>query len=1018
MLKKGLLIASLLVLLIASAVTVTANDYGAFVGQDLHLSGDEVISHKLTTGEHVLVFEQGLSMSIGANRFESDKGVVWLDKTEVSILGRARTQYRATVYLEQNVSMSKAQLNKTTSLNETTLEGGESMLVRFDVSGEVFVTAEKRTAADPHGIELYRTGLSWAERVDSGPNFVVQADALVPELPSSAEPEQKIVTEEGKVVVAGAEKEPGLFQKLIGGTPEPVEPEEIQPKEPKFQYPIVFAPAGPDPLKVDSAPAPEGTDIATIRQRFYVSQKQNEQGKLLELQADSAVVFYAGSKSEKADSQDLLGNANITAIYMSGDVVMAEGQRVIRADEIFYDFGEKKAIAINAVMKNFDSIRGIPIYIRASKLRQLSETKFSARKVTLTTSEFYVPQSSLTASSVIITDLTTVDEQLGRLSNASYDVHLKDVSVKSGKATLFKLSEIRSNLQRPDVPLRSLSMGYGSTNGFSVETRWFLARLLGLQETPGTSSSLNLDYYGKRGVGGGFDIEYDREDHFGNMSLYVLNDHGEDELGRLDSRSNLEPPRNNRARFSWAHRQFLDDGWQLTAGVDYSCDEHFVEQFYRDEFNTTDRDTYIHLKKSQDNWAFSILGKKRINRYEEKLEELPTIEFHLAGESLFDDRFTFYSSTEVSRLRQKIGNDHMLSINEEMFTFMAHRSELDLPMYFKPFKFVPWVAGTLAYDDRSGFTRSLVDGSDTGEFGDDKVYIGEVGIRVSTQMWKVFPDVKSRIWDLDGLRHIIEPSFMAVMFCESDSEVEQRDLFSIGLSQRWQTKRGPEDDKRIVDFMRLDVDAVFVEDDEEATDMGPGPDRLTWAKPFVPARVFSAPAIFNGDLEATLPRFEMFGPRRDYISGDYVWRISDTTAFLSDAYFDMKSGVVNQLNFGFSRLVWPDFSLYVGSRYLRRVEVLEEKGSHVFTFAATYQLDPRYTLVFAQEYDLDYGAGIRSDVSIIRRYHRVFWGLTFSTDESLDSTAIMLSVWPQGLPELAMGQKNLAKITSVPSQPN
>jgi hypothetical protein len=82
-----------------------------------------------------------------------------------------------------------------------------------------------------------------------------------------------------------------------------------------------------------------------------------------------------------------------------------------------------------------------------------------------------------------------------------------------------------------------------------------------------------------------------------------------------------------------------------------------------------------------------------------------------------------------------------------------------------------------------------------------------------------------------------------------------------------------------------------------------------------------------------------------------------------------------------------------------------ERGSNAFTFAATYVLDPRYTVVFSQMFDFDYGANVRSDVTVIRRYHRMYCSLTFSADESLDSQSVIFSIWPQGVPEMALGSR-------------
>jgi hypothetical protein len=122
--------------------------------------------------------------------------------------------------------------------------------------------------------------------------------------------------------------------------------------------------------------------------------------------------------------------------------------------------------------------------------------------------------------------------------------------------------------------------------------------------------------------------------------------------------------------------------------------------------------------------------------------------------------------------------------------------------------------------------------------------------------------------------------------------------------------------------------------------------------------------------------------------------------------FDIQSGVVQQFNIGFSHLRWPNLSYYVGSRYLKRLDNgFGEEGSNAFTFAATYIIDPRYTVVLSQQLDFDYGANVRSDITLIRRYHRIYWGITYSADESLDNHAIVFSIWPEGVPELGIGPR-------------
>jgi len=1002
--NKNLLIFTLSFLFLSLQTTGWTLDQqhaDALMGQDLNLTAPEVISYQISTGQFALVFTDGLALSFGTNQFSSDSAVVKLKTVTTEFKGKVSVDYDAEVYLEDNISAQEGA--KTIRITQSSINQGNALVLAFNVEGEVFVTADKKLTRDPRGMELYsraQQAFDVAER-----RRVVEPElrelqiALKPPEPQEPQPPQ-------------AEQ--------MQPPEEKTKPAEAEMKKPQIEYPINIAPAGDIAPKIErtSAQTPDGLDVATIIGRFYIWQKQDEKGRLLELQADNAVIFYPGEtlkpdrKQQAAVGGNVLPGEKIKGVYLSGDVIMTEGSRTIRAVELYYDFQNKQALAVDAQVRSFDVSRNVPIYVRASRIRQIAENKFAPKDMTLTTSEFHKPQISFEASSVLITDTTTIDEQEGKLSDSSYEALMRDVRFKVYDRTLLYLPYVRSNLQRPDVPLKSVRIGNDSDFGTSLETQWYLSRLLGLRQPEGTDSTLALDYYGERGPGAGVEIEYNRQDYFGKLIGYMVHDTGEDDLGRARTRENLEPPRKFRGRFSWRHRQYLPHDWQLTTGLNYLSDEHFMESYYRSEFNAgVERETYLHLKRIQDNWGVSFLTKWRLNDFADKLEELPTAEFHLTGGSLFDDNFTLYSDTQISRFRQRIGNEHTTDIDEDFFSFVSHRMELDAPLKAGNIQIVPFTAGTFGYDDRSGYTRSLVDGQATGEFGEDKVFIGELGLRAKTQYWKVYPDIESRLWDLHKLRHIIEPELTVVGYGQSDSVVEQRDVLNFGISQRLQTKRGRAEERRIVDWMRLDIDFTWVNNSVGTSDAGPGPDRFIWNKPFVPLRDLSVPGIFHGDLDDEFRKFAMYGPRRNYFSADYLWRISDTTSLLSDVYYDMQSSEVQQLNVGISRMRWPDLTYYIGSRYLKRVQIGREKGSNAFVFAMSYKIDPRYTFILSNQYDFDYAETVRSDMTLMRRYRRIFYALTFSADQSLDRTAIVFSIWPQGVPELAIGDRSYMGIS-------
>jgi hypothetical protein len=726
-----------------------------------------------------------------------------------------------------------------------------------------------------------------------------------------------------------------------------------------------------------------------------------DQGDPNEVEADCLVVWRtAKGGGQTASSLAGARERGVTAIYVSGDVTFRQGERMIRADELYYDLARQRALARNVVLRSFDTVRNIPIYVRAVELRQVAENTFEAEEVAVSSSEFWTPQFSLEASKIRIVDPQQA-EHGGSLADGRFDVELKGVEFKVGNTPVLKLPKVRSGLARPELPIRGVRVGHDRSYGTSVETRWWLSRILGLREPEGTDGTLNLDYYGDRGVGGGVDLTYERENYFGSILGYALDDHGEDRLGR--TRKNIEVPDDTRGRFRFQHRHFLPYDWQLTAEASYLSDENFLEQFYRTEFNVgKEQETLLHLKRIEDNWGFSLLGKTRINDFMDQVEELPTAEYHRMGQSLFGDRLTFYSDSQVSRYRWRYDPENPVDEPDDYFTFTGTRNELDLPLAVGAFKVVPFMAGTFGYEDGAGFHAELNDGAVERE---DAIAVGEAGVRTSMQpFWCVYPDVESRLWDLHQLRHIIRPSITAATYVASDAVAEQRDILDLGISQRFQTKRGPAGRQRTVDWLEWDVDFVWVAD---SSDEIAGPDRFLWNEPFIPLVSRDGRRIPPVDRRAT----DLFGPRQNYISTEVVLRLTDTTSILGDVYYDVPNGVVEQLDVGFSRLCWPNLTYYVGSRYLREVDnTLGQRGSTALTFAATYVLNARYTVVLSEQYDFDYGSNIRTDVTLIRKYHRMNVALTFSTNESLDEQSVVLSLWPEGIPELAIGLRRYMEL--------
>ncbi len=1016
-----------------SAYAIDSTQAKAFAGRDVQITADELTNYHDAGGTDVIVINGKVSIAAGADTFAGEKAVVWLKRTPQS------KKIDVWCCVSGNISAKRDSGTRIVGLSWETIENsdsairstrGKAMIIRFEATGEVFITAKKIEHADVRSGDFYNYAFTATAKTNK--NFANECAAVSPVIVVLAT-EANHPAAKPKAAI-DAEGETGFIDHLFSGpTKKPQPPAEKAPEQIKIRYPVNLSPAGEQEPNIEwgsssAAPATGGStkseDFATVIGRFYLWQKQDEQGRLLEMQADDAVVFYAGEKTgtgeESGGVKDVGTKGAIKAIYVRGDVVMTEGLRTIRADEIYYDFENKRGLAVNATMRTFDVERGIPIYIRAAKIRQVAEGKFTADNVVVTSSEFATPQVSLNVSSIIVTDTTTIDQQAGQSKDSGLDAQMRDIRLKAEDTTVFYWPFMRSNLERPDMPLKSLRVGNDNIWGTTVESRWFLSRLLGLREPEGTDGTFDLDYLSKRGVGTGMDVDYQQDERLGKITSYLIDDRGKDRLGRVAFRRNLKPSEDLRGRFSWVHREFMPYNWQVTTGIDYESDENFLESYRRREYNTgPDRETYVHLKRIEDNWGMAFLAKGRINNFADETEEAPTGEYHLTGQSIFDDKMTLYSDTSGGRYKQQIGKNHTTVMNEDDFGFATHRTEVDLPMGADGVKVVPFAAGTVGYDDRSGFNRSMVDGSNTGTANDETVGIGEFGVRSSTAFWKTYPDVKSRLWDLNGLRHIVTPGVSTSIYGVSDTEIKQHNAAHVELLQRLQTKRGP--DEHTADWMRLNMGMTWFEDNDKRTSDS-GPYRYLWNNSMTPLRTLAMPGILNGDIDKKgdidhgLKKFETYGPVRDYFDTDYMWQINDTTALLSSGYYDIHSGATEQFDIGFSRTRLPDLSYYIGTRYLHNVQVLNEHGSNAFVFAASYALDSRYTVVFSQQYDFEYRANVESELTLIRRYHRMYWSLSVSTDASLDRQSVMFNLWPEGVPELATGSKRYTGLSGPGGQ--
>jgi len=766
-----------------------------------------------------------------------------------------------------------------------------------------------------------------------------------------------------------------------------------KPEAPKPAQPVQFH-AG----RFSSKETGQGADkrrVTVAHGDIYLSQGNPDSDQFLEMRAQTAVVFSARRPAGEARKAAIPpyapkvtgintpggGQEVVTGVYLDGDVVISRGSRYMRGPSAYYDFTTNRALMVEPVFRAVDEKREIPVYVRAEEARVLSDREVVFHNARITSSDFYTPSFHIGAREAYIRNKTPYDAKGVRLGEQRWLTVVKDGTFNIHGVPIAWTPGSKNDFTRGTTPLRRATLGRHGQMGFGGETEWHLFRLLGLIEPEGVDAIFEADWY-DRGPMAGIDMDYDRQTYHGYSKLYGVVDNDEEDDFGDKSRKNIPAPR-NRGWILTRHKQYLPNDWELQFELSYLCDRNFLEAFFPNEhFAGKDQETLIYAKKQVDNWALTALLQYRLNRFQSQTESAPQLGFHLIGQSFADDKLTFFSENHVGANRLRLDND-LHADDSDYMARLDTRDEVDWPMHFGPLNVVPYAVGRVSYwsdHPELGFMGRPEEGENCRQYG-------QLGVRTNMHFWRVYRDIHSRLWDLDGIKHVVTPQVVAFLG-ESARGVGPGDLYpmapdveghlgrksGVGLTvaQRLQTKRGAGENRRTVDWMRLAITGAFFDADGFDTPTSDG-------------------------------RFFFYRPEysiaRNAVNYDYQWSISDSTTFLANGNYDTNRGVMGRWNFGLAVQRDPRLRYYLGIRSI------EDLDSTIATVGATYKINEKYSVSGYLQYDTDYNSGqlLGSSLSLIRKFPRWYMGTTFVTDKRTGDVGIYVTVWPEGVPEIRLG---------------
>ncbi|NQU20391.1 MAG: hypothetical protein HQ567_03845, partial [Candidatus Nealsonbacteria bacterium] len=486
----------------------------------------------------------------GAAAAESNEAVLWIDR-EANQAGRGKI----IAYLEGDATIDPNQNAQATRLTDKTWLG------RFHTNGEIRVDAV-RVAGEP----------------DVKPGIYQRAVERRTPAPTDAIRRTQFIT---------ATDGPPTPKSLLSDTRR-----------------IRVFPRSNVPVQAQWFPDPHSDQwIAIVDSGVNMIVDGGKDVGSIDVSTDRLVIWTNGAEEPDLSGKTLQDEEIPLEIYMEGNIIFRQGDRVIYAKRMYYDVTNKVGTVIQAeILTPVQSYEGL-LRLRAEVIRQTSPDRFFAENAYITSSRMGKPGYRIESGEIFFEDIQTpaFDPLSGeplrdpvthepiieheRTATASNNLlYIDDVPI-------FYWPTLATNLEDPTFYLRRARIKNDQVYGTQILTNWDAFQLLGYNDPPeGTDWDLSLDYLGRRGFGHGTTVMYDRDQFFGVpgptaglADFWGIGDHGTDNLGR--GRRNLPPEQSYRYKLFWQHRQQLAGGLQLSAEVGWISDRNFLEEYFESEWD-------------------------------------------------------------------------------------------------------------------------------------------------------------------------------------------------------------------------------------------------------------------------------------------------------------------------------------------------------------------------------------------------------------------------------------------------
>jgi lipopolysaccharide assembly outer membrane protein LptD (OstA) len=354
------------------------------------------------------------------------------------------------------------------------------------------------------------------------------------------------------------------------------------------------------------------------------------------------------------------------------------------------------------------------------------------------------------------------------------------------------------------IPLQRTPNRWTATPGYRSKYGPYLLTAYEFYWNERLSGAMHFDERLRRGPGVGPDLSY-RLPEFGEgtFKYYYTYDQrpGEDDRG--------EDIDNHRQRVWFEHQARLATNATLKAMVRYQSDSRMVRDFFLSEYRDDSQpSTFLEFEQSWANWTLNGLYQPRVNQFQETVERLPDIKLTALRQQIGPTPFYYESDSSFAYLQREYAYN-LTNRYEAARADTFHQVQLPWT-FFNWLNVTPKAGGRLTwYGEADG------PGATTGE---EARAVFNTGAEVTTKFWRTWDHATNGLFQIDGLRHVVQPSLnyvwvpdpgtpvqdlpqfdyevpstrlLPINFFDYNSidSIDSQNVVRVGLDQRLQTRR-------------------------------------------------------------------------------------------------------------------------------------------------------------------------------------------------------------------------------------